>query len=523
MNLIALLRQWGEDEFDILCREDLGIDIHGARPISSGMEGLLPSVVYFGQLSLIRGHLDRIRIQPPSGIPLSFIVEQDVAASALPFVPEHVNLVAIRNSTRAPEIFARIRNTNIENPRLQIGTGLLVSALCADKGLQHMVDVAYEVFGNPIFVVDGSYNYIASTRQVTMDEPTMEKERQLGYILDENVKNIRKSRLSEKVRNSGIPFYLPDTSRGKGMLISDILIHGIRVAHCALYELNRPFDDDDRMLLHWFSRMISQELQKNRFYAENRGTVHSHFLADLLEGKVANPQMARHRFQILGVTLKEHLHVLTVSPQAGTASVSRLSTVAAQLSGILPESLQVVYHESIVLLLNRAGLEDLTEGERSDLEAYAAANQLCIGMSRMFADLSDMRRHYQQAVKAAELGMRLEQKPGIYRYADQAVNHMIEICATNDNLWNFMDPAISTLLEYDRKNHTAFLETLHLSLLHPKNPTLVADRLHIHKNTLFYRMDKIRQLIGDPLEDGKRMERLLMSFSILLYMDLREK
>ena len=46
----------------------------------------------------------------------------------------------------------------------------MINALFSDMGLQHIVDVAARVLGNPVAVIDANYRYVARKMDVAPDD-----------------------------------------------------------------------------------------------------------------------------------------------------------------------------------------------------------------------------------------------------------------------------------------------------------------------------------------------------------------
>lgn len=79
------------------------------------------------------------------------------------------------------------------------------------------------------------------------------------------------------------------------------------------------------------------------------------------------------------------------------------------------------------------------------------------------------------------------------------------------------DYAITELLHKDRENNTELYETLKIYLLCENNVTTAAKQLHIHRNTMVYRLKQIKNIIGvDFNENGKARE-------LLAYMMMHER
>ncbi|MFD1901837.1 helix-turn-helix domain-containing protein [Enterococcus termitis] len=59
------------------------------------------------------------------------------------------------------------------------------------------------------------------------------------------------------------------------------------------------------------------------------------------------------------------------------------------------------------------------------------------------------------------------------------------------------------MLVYDQKNNTSFTPTLKAYLAHHLNVATTSRALFIHRNTLLYRIDKIKSLLPVDLEQEK--------------------
>ena len=75
---------------------------------------------------------------------------------------------------------------------------------------------------------------------------------------------------------------------------------------------------------------------------------------------------------------------------------------------------------------------------------------------------------------------------------------------------NYLSPVITTIMDYDARHSTDFLDTLKAYILQK-----TAELLHIHRNTLLYRINKIEELTNSSLEDYETMMHLMISFYMM--------
>jgi len=179
-----------------------------------------------------------------------------------------------------------------------------------------------------------------------------------------------------------------------------------------------------------------------------------------------------------------------------------------------------------LLLSRKKGAPVLGEEERADLMDYLESNKWVGGISNVFADLSEMSRYYLQSVKSLELGRQIDGAGVIHHYGHYAIHHYghyaifhaLEACAGEVDLQEICHPGLRQLAESDDPADRELLQTLYRYLSDWKNPTGVAAELHIHRNTLFYRINKIESLLGCDLHRGDVIFDLLLSFKLIRYL-----
>ncbi len=302
--------------------------------------------------------------------------------------------------------------------------------------------------------------------------------------------------------------------------MDDIKINNIEVGHVMLYELDQPFSDFDNLMLHRTSRLISMELQKNSFFNANKGIMYFYFLADLLDNPNLNYASLKERLSVMGYHLKDDQYILTIPSRSCHNAEARLEVIVNQLHNILEGSIYAIYENSIVILLSRNRTTGLNEFEREKLSEFLNTNNLVAGLSNFYQDLKDTSHFYRQAQKAVELGEKLSLKKAIHRYSDYYIYHILEMCEENEPLTFFIHPSMLKLLYYDREHGTDLLNTLHEFLESPGQPTQIAKRLFIHKNTLLYRMEKIRTVMDCKLESGDEYMTMGLSYKIMKYLKM---
>ena len=82
-------------------------------------------------------------------------------------------------------------------------------------------------------------------------------------------------------------------------------------------------------------------------------------------------------------------------------------------------------------------------------------------------------------------------------------------------LREFYDSSIGPLAEYDRENKTELLESLEIYLLENRSISAAAARLYIHRNTMNYRINKIKQILSVDFDDSENLLKLQLGIKIM--------
>ena len=420
---------------------------------------------------------------------------------------------------------AELFNVTLENltevQQITAGMHILSNALFSGNGLQHLVDTASHLFGNPIFVVDLQSKYLAISAGIIPDNDFFREEKASGYISEKGIRSIRANKLDEKIRKSDTAYYYVNELVEKGMLVDAVHIHDIEVGHVMMLESQHPFREFDPDFFHRFCKLVSMELQKNSAYSKNKGVMYSYFLADLIKNPKQDVSDIKERLKALGYNLKETFYIIAIPPASYSFSDLKLEVILEYLKGIFSGSIYVIYEDTIVFLISRAMNQNLSEYEISHLSEYLSANQLKAGISNFFQNLEDVSRFYQQAIDSVHLGLKLKDPAPIYYYSDYYLYQMLEIYEKEDSEIRFLiHPGLMKLYFYDQKKNTDLMITLREYLTQPGQPARIAENLHIHKNTLLYRMGKIKEITDCDFIEGEDFMNFNLSIRIMKYLGM---
>ena len=182
-----------------------------------------------------------------------------------------------------------------------------------------------------------------------------------------------------------------------------------------------------------------------------------------------------------------------------------------------PNCISVIYKNDIVLLVSNYVENPLDIESNEDFLDLLKTNQMTASISEVFYDPIKTRKHYQQSIKALELGIQMQPEKHVFFYYELSIFHAFEICAKTINLRDLCHPLVIYLNNSESESDKDLLKTLYFWLLYERDTLKILNELHIHRSTLFYRINKIKEMIGSDLNDGNLIFQLILSFKIIQY------
>lgn len=456
----------------------------------------LPSILLRGQLSLVV--LDdtgegRLRLEePPCNCAL-------VSWEAAPAVIREINWVFT--------VFAQI---DMLLSRLQ-------SRVANGEELSNMVGEVAEAFGYPVDVLDNSFCFIATgLEQHSALRQTYARfgERLPVHILQE----LRSSgKLKQLVESTGP--VLVERRAGEDSFaawLTPLAFNRVKLGYLAIFCPGEPQENwlpgEYVNYLHYVGEFFSMAMSRRDFYAQNKGEVFSYVLSSLLEFDRTDLEEVRQRLKLGGYELQRKLYLLCVRPLSRLAGEQWSERVATHLRDLFSNSIYVHKDGKLYYLISRSDKQPVTDYEQTIWSEYLYSSRLCGGLTGPFEDFSQMQNRRLEA--DLTLSICIQKKKPLLRFQTSQIEALAEYLRWKNASELFYHRPTLALLDYDREHGTRLVETLLKYLKSPKEPNTICEELNIHKNTLYKRLDKIRDVMGVDITEADT----IMQFRLTLYL-----
>lgn len=509
--------------------------IQSVKYVENAFIDFVPNILYVGEISNLP--ISRINLYEAN-----FLIISEGKLS-YPIMDEmKCNIIFISSNSTA-SIFNSILDIFCEYTKLSYSSSKLLDAISQDNGLQNIVNIGFELLHNPIFVRNANLNILTFTENIEVDIPVWNNIKLRGYQIYSKLHKF----LTDEVLNSQIPIYLKspnssfkDGGEAKNQLTEEsksVLYinskHNSKFAESRIWaniysgnkflgqavilEAFKPFTESDIALINQLTRTLSIELQKHKYYETTNADNRDLLILDLLNEKIKNQDAINENLKFAGWNLKENMRIITINMEKEKISLIQFRFIRNFLKNIFHDSICVLYDGNIVIVINYISYKAFLKDYSKKLNVFLDDQNIVCGISRAFSNLMDINRYYKQSLKAIELGRYLDADKFIFFYDSYILQHIFSLCSDHDSLKEFCHPSIFKLIDYDKKYNTDYLKTLYLYIINFKNQTELAGLMHIHRNTLYYRITKIEEIISINLSDIDEFVGIYLSFKILEY------
>ncbi|MCC8026066.1 MAG: helix-turn-helix domain-containing protein [Clostridium sp.] len=182
-----------------------------------------------------------------------------------------------------------------------------------------------------------------------------------------------------------------------------------------------------------------------------------------------------------------------------------------------PPILNYLDNDRLILLLQAATFDSLEALEHK--LRHILEDDIIIACSCRYDNIWNTHEMYKKALLVLEAGKALYPDSNMYYFRDLFFETFLWLLHSNGALSAFIIGGLAELVEYDRQKNTEFANTLYEYLLCDKNLATLSKKLHIHRNTALYRLEKANEWLKLDLNDYQSTARLFVSYKALDFLE----
>jgi sugar diacid utilization regulator len=169
----------------------------------------------------------------------------------------------------------------------------------------------------------------------------------------------------------------------------------------------------------------------------------------------------------------------------------------------------------IVLVLNN--MQDKYFLELPDLilqsfKYFVSKNSFFLGIGPRITRIENLSVSYKRARTAMKMAMGTHR--AIIKFDEMGFFKVLFSIDDTEILSNYANEILGSLEQYDREHNTKYVETLHSYIKNDRSLIRVAEDTFTHRNTVNYRIQNIKRIIGCELKDVDELFQYQVAFYI---------
>ena len=325
--------------------------------------------------------------------------------------------------------------------------------------------------------------------------------------------------------------------KGLQRITVPIQIRHEAVGYLSLIGNDTDFDYLERLILGQVTPILALEFARERDRNEVESRYSAEALMDVLQGNYQQTDEILTRARLLGYDLlvPQIVAIFEIGqfePEYPTGSFQAqwskrirdelqriwptcwVSFEARRVLALLPtnESIGVIeseFEKTISTRMDRVQAR-LQQGRigNGNLPTFTA------GFGRVAKDVQQISQSYREAQQALEIGRRLFGEGKMHYFARLGIYRLLFHLYGHQELSDFYLETLGPLSVSDSRSNNALIETLECFFNCNGNLSETARTMHLHRNSLLYRLGRIEELLGRSLEDPELRLSLLIALKI---------
>lgn len=425
---------------------------------------------------------------------------------------ENQSILVLKNTLKPKELLSEIQNIIFDYREI---FEHFLSLIRDDAGLQILTNLISSYLMNPVAVFARGLKLLAHSQNYTISEKYWLDTEKTGYLeMESNMSYILKEQAKQCEQNKSSFIFFVEGMQYR--VATKLIIKGNQeIGTFQVVECNQIITQGALDMIEAIATYLAIELNKNGLVNFNHGIMDAQLLIDLLEKKIDNLQLLKNRNISLGL-FDKFLFVLTIKPIAPRFLVDeQLSKIRDQLNLILPFSNCLIYDKGIVVIISKYTNCPFDSEKETLLLALLKEWNLCCGLSESSNHILETSKLYKQSIQAIRLGFLVDPGCLIYHYSKYTLYDFFDYCLQSENIRSYHHPSIAILKDYDTKHQSALLRTLRNFVNNHNSQMATVKQMYISRNTLLYRINKIKKLTNIDLDNPDTVFHLQLTLKLM--------
>ncbi len=394
---------------------------------------------------------------------------------------------------------------------------IAVQVAAEEQDYQAVVDRCYQVFKNPVVLMDGNCKVLGISRRYGPDAID-EEWRHLklyGCSSAKSLRNIRRDQSRNYISPSVVRFSFSEQFlKGSGMTIA--ILHGEELlGRINVMEVDHALNRGDMQFMEVVAAALRDSLTE---HGEDAAAAQKPSVQRLLRGEAVPEADMRALEEVFQWDEREPYQVLLLRPKHPELLDDEdrrqmRNAACVSVTHLLQDDQVIVLDGDVVVVCNAASGSFSSRLNR--LQALTVPNDIAVAHSLPVCGLANLHALLSQARAAFTWGIRCHPEQPIFDFYQYGIDYLLENPADTEEYLLACQPDVLLLARRADGGDDGSYETLRQFLLNERSVQQTAERMYLHRNTMVYRVRKLTELLQYDLDDSYTREYMRVSFHAL--------
>jgi purine catabolism regulator len=395
--------------------------------------------------------------------------------------------------------------------RYEVIHNRLLSVLLAGGGFEDLCRSLNKIVNNPVLILDRNGSCLAECfgEEDELREPVLNELRgscQSLLELQANRLHQIEMSLGDKVQPLALVL-IKVNDKVNGALVV--------IGHC------RPFDEDTLRTIEYAGPIVALVFAKEQAVFEAQRQLKGDFLEELVTNTFNDEELMEKRALSLNFNVQEPLTVFVLELDRrnnyyGAKTEQERQALKEFIWQKLHQSFTLegnvmlqVKSSSIVGLASIKSEQELRQLQKTLTRLIKQVKQkqfrdcIAVGIGRPYTGVRNVSKSYQEALTAIKVGQMVEGAGQVSYFEDLGPYRLLYELRGSEDMQSFHQEVVGKIKLYDSQNNMNLMETLEHYFASDGNLRNTAEALHMHKNSVIYRIKKIEEITGLDLRDAE--------------------
>jgi sugar diacid utilization regulator len=276
-----------------------------------------------------------------------------------------------------------------------------------------------------------------------------------------------------------------------------VLLGGIPAGVLMLQDPGETAGETECMALEYAGTVLAMEIARLQAATQNDARLRTNLVLDLIADTGPDEAAMLNQAQVLGYDLGRPHRVLLIEAARGKDDIDlllhavRLAVRQLRIGSLLAPRLRDV----VVLADTEASWDEFRQAVAAGLQGAGSR----VGVGRRYRAASELPRSYQEAELALQIQKTIGGPGQVTSFSELGVYQLLAASGDVAAIEGFVQQWLGQLIDYDTVHGTQLVLTLSEYLEHGGRYDASATALSVHRNTLKYRLRRIRDISGSDL------------------------